>query len=281
MVDVFISYSRENQDRVSLIAERVAALGYDIWWDEELPPHKSYGDVITEKISMAKAAIVVWSRSAVASEWVRAEADVARNQKKLIQTALDEVMPPMPFNQIQFADLQDWNGEDDHRGWRKVKASLEELCGPSAATTPRATAYPMPHDPPPREAVEAAFDRRRRTVPILVGLALTLTAAIAVIAFAWLRSGNGEEPPPVVEQEQEQTTVDEFPLVAVIDDPDGFTYIRLAPSGSAPVVGRVLDGDIFHTRAQNGDWWEIRTGDGVEGFMHRSRIRLIEAGGER
>lgn len=114
MVDVFISYSRDNKDRVATIAQAVEAAGYDVWWDAELPPHRSYGDVITEKIGMAKAAIVVWSQSSAQSEWVRAEADVARNQKKLVQTAIDDVMPPLPFNQIQFAELADWQGEPDH-----------------------------------------------------------------------------------------------------------------------------------------------------------------------
>ena len=133
MVDVFISYSRDNKARVAQIAQAVAAAGYDVWWDAELPPHRSYGDVITEKIGSAKAAIVVWSQTSAQSEWVRAEADVARNQKKLVQTSIDDVMPPLPFNQIQFAELADWNGEPDHRGWRKVLMSLEELCGREAA----------------------------------------------------------------------------------------------------------------------------------------------------
>ena len=60
-----------------------------MWWDADLPPHLSYGEVITAKIGKAKAAIVVWSKESAASEWVRAEADMARNQKKLVQTALD------------------------------------------------------------------------------------------------------------------------------------------------------------------------------------------------
>lgn len=50
-----------------------------MWWDKELPPHLSYGDVITEKIAAAKAAVVVRSATAAKSEWVRAEADMARN----------------------------------------------------------------------------------------------------------------------------------------------------------------------------------------------------------
>ncbi len=162
MVDVFISYSRGNQDAVRRLAEAVKQLGYVVWWDDELPPHLSYGDVITEKIGAAKAAIVVWSEGSISSEWVRAEADLARNQKKLIQTALDDCMPPMPFNQIQFASIGDWDGASDHPGWRKVMASLTALCGPppaEAATGARPAPTlppPLPEVPPPAPQVPPA-----------------------------------------------------------------------------------------------------------------------------
>jgi hypothetical protein len=66
MVDVFISYSRANQPVVRQLAEAVKRLGYSVWWDDELPPHLSYSDVITDKIGSAKAAIVVWSEGAAA-----------------------------------------------------------------------------------------------------------------------------------------------------------------------------------------------------------------------
>ena len=80
MVDVFISYSRTDLAAVTRLAEAVEAEGYDVWWDADLPPHLSYGEVITNKIGDCKAAIVVWSKESAASEWVRAEADMARNQ---------------------------------------------------------------------------------------------------------------------------------------------------------------------------------------------------------
>src|SRR6185295_7053591 len=160
MVDVFISYSRSNQPVVRQLADAVKKLGYSVWWDDELPPHLSYSDVITDKIGAARAAIVVWSEAAAASEWVRAEADVARNQKKLIQTSIDGRMPPMPFNQIQFAAIGDWHGEEDHPGWKKVKASLEALCG---AQTQAAPAPPAPSPP-----TAPASARRPMLLPALV-----------------------------------------------------------------------------------------------------------------
>lgn len=180
MADVFISYARDNQAVVRVLAEAVKRAGYSVWWDDELPPHLSYGDVITEKIGSAKAAIVVWSESAAASEWVRAEADVARNLKKLIQTSIDERQPPMPFNQIQFASIGDWHGEEDHPGWRKVKESLAALCGPAAPTEATARGYAFPAAPPPAAPVRTA-GTPRLLIALLAMLILIILAGGALL----------------------------------------------------------------------------------------------------
>lgn len=186
MVDVFISYSRTDRAMVSLLARAVEAEGYEVWWDADLPPHQSYGDVITAKIGAARAAIVVWSAQAVKSEWVRAEADMARNQKKLVQTALDNVMPPLPFNQIQFAEIGDWRGEPDHPGWRKVKASLADLCGREPEPPGEARRFAVPPvlaspAPPPAVASKA---------PLFAGIGIAVVAiAIAAGVSIGQRSG--------------------------------------------------------------------------------------------
>ena len=191
MVDVFISYSRTDLAAVTRLAEAVEAAGYDVWWDADLPPHMSYGDVITAKIGAAKAAIVVWSSASVQSEWVRAEADVARNQKKLIQTALDDVMPPLPFNQIQFAEIGDWQGEPDHPGWRKVKVSLAELCGRPEQASAAVAAPRQPRvSPQPAASPTPASKSSRR---LLYG-ALALIGAVVVLG-AGIQLGRGTAGP--------------------------------------------------------------------------------------
>ncbi len=179
MVDVFISYSRTDLAAVTRLAEAVEAEGYDVWWDADLPPHLSYGDVITAKIGMAKAAIVVWSKESAASEWVRAEADMARNQKKLVQTALGDVMPPLPFNQIQFAEMGGWHGEADHPGWRKVKASLAELCGRTPETVARTE---RPAAPQAANVAPPAQAGTSRWLPY----ASLGVAVIAVLVAGWV-----------------------------------------------------------------------------------------------
>lgn len=108
-------------------------LGYRVWRDDELPAHRAYADVIEERLKAAKAVVVLWSAEATKSQWVRAEADAARSGGTIVQGILDGTIPPMPFNQIQCADLSDWSGEPHAAGWRKLVASVEALAGPSKA----------------------------------------------------------------------------------------------------------------------------------------------------
>ena len=298
MVDVFISYSRDNKARVADIAAAVTAAGYDVWWDAELPPHRSYGDVITEKIGNAKAAIVVWSHASAQSEWVRAEADVARNQKKLVQTAIDDVMPPLPFNQIQFADLRDWNGDPGHSAWRKVLMSLEELCGREAVvvsppTQVTARAFETAAPSPASDAQSAPAPQKSSSTALTLAWVLVCLAVVAIALLAWkllqpaaepstaapaaavapAERGTGEAPGAA-----EAAPAEAFTLAAVIDDPDGFTNIRSGASTQAAIVGKVLEGETFLTYKQPGPWWRVRKDDGTNGFMFRKYIRLVEGG---
>src|SRR5580698_8127063 len=129
MSDVFISYARSTEKQAEQVAEALRALGYNIWRDDELPAHRAYTEVIEERLKTAKAVVVIWSAEAVKSQWVRSEADRAREAGKLVQLSVDGARLPMPFDQIQCADLGGWNGDKEAAGWRKVVDSLGELVG--------------------------------------------------------------------------------------------------------------------------------------------------------
>jgi adenylate cyclase len=133
MSDVFVSYARPTERQARQIGETLRGLGYAVWRDDELPAHRAYSEVIEERIKSAKAVLVLWSADAAKSQWVRAEADAAREAGTLVQVSMDGSIPPMPFNQIQCADLSNWAGDTTSQGWQKVESSIALLVGPVAA----------------------------------------------------------------------------------------------------------------------------------------------------
>jgi adenylate cyclase len=137
MSTVFISYARPDEPLASTIADGLREDGFEVWRDDELPAHRPYAEVIEERLNGASAVVVLWSAEAAKSHWVRAEADTARAALTLVQASLDGTVPPMPFNQIQCADLKGWDGQRTSSGWRKLIASVDELAGSPVDTAPR------------------------------------------------------------------------------------------------------------------------------------------------
>ncbi len=135
MTDVFISYAREWEADAEAVERALRSAGYSVWRDNALPVHRPYGDVIEEHLTLARAVVVLWSEAASRSEWVRSEADKARKLGKLVQATLDLTLPPMPFDQLQCADLR--GGPANTTGWNRVLESVAHL-----------HAAPRPPDPP-------------------------------------------------------------------------------------------------------------------------------------
>ncbi len=137
MTHVFVSYARSTEAQAQQVADALRSLGHEVWRDDELPAHRPYSEVIEERLQAAGAVVVMWSAEAVKSQWVRAEADAAREKGTLVQVSVDGTVPPMPFNQIQCADLKGWDGDVSAPGWRKVEGSVSALVGASSGPVPR------------------------------------------------------------------------------------------------------------------------------------------------
>ena len=175
MADVFLSYARPSANAAKLVAEGLRACGYSVWFDESLPAHRAYSEVIEEQLESAAAVLVLWSDEAARSQWVRSEANRARETGRLIQVRLDNSRLPMPFDQVQCADLGRWRGDPDDRPWRNVVASVAALCD---------------REPTKGLRRRTSFASRRR---MLIGGASV--AAIAAVGFpAWRGFGPGRVP---------------------------------------------------------------------------------------
>ena len=148
MAEIFISYARSDETAAKAVADALSRSGRTVWRDDQLPAHRAYSEVIEERLRAAKAVVVLWSANAAASQWVRAEADTARTAGTLVQATLDGSIPPLPFNQIQCADLSGWSGDPDSPGWYKLAGSIEALA---------------PAEPPPK-----ASDARKHKAELSV-----------------------------------------------------------------------------------------------------------------
>jgi adenylate cyclase len=154
MADVFVSYARPQEEQARQMADALRAAGYDVWRDDELPAHRTYGEVIEERLATAKAVLVLWSADAFKSQWVRAEADIAREAGTLVQVTFDGKLPPLPFNQIQCANLNGWDGTQESAEWRKVEGSIASLVKANAAES----ASPLASDGKPLSICVVPFE---------------------------------------------------------------------------------------------------------------------------
>ena len=157
MADLFISYAREDKPRAEALANALSGLGYEVFWDPEIPPGQSWADYLESKLRQCKAMLVLWSSQSVGSQWVREEARIGRDAGKLIPVLLDNASPPFGFGEVQAANLTDWEGEADHADWKRLLDAISRRTGHaaegSAAISPRATPQAAaPATPPPQPA---------------------------------------------------------------------------------------------------------------------------------
>lgn len=110
MADVFVSYASEDRERVRPLAEALESRGLSVWWDRALAAGDDYAAVIARELDAAKAVVVVWSTTSVASPWVRDEAGRARDAGRLVPAMIDAVEIPLGFGQVHTEDLTAWNG---------------------------------------------------------------------------------------------------------------------------------------------------------------------------
>jgi class 3 adenylate cyclase/tetratricopeptide (TPR) repeat protein len=150
VADIFISYARATAQAAELACAALRRAGYSVWFDAELQLHRAYTHQIEEQLAEARAVLVLWSADATRSEWVLSEANRAREERKLVQATLEPVRLPMPFDQLQCADLLNWRGEADARGWQSALATIATLVSQTTPTpiTPR----PPSHQNRPRES---------------------------------------------------------------------------------------------------------------------------------
>ena len=132
MPDIFISYKTEERPTAVQLAARFTEAGYDVWWDAALLAGSRFEDEIALVLNASRAVVVLWSRKSAASDWVKAEAESARQQNKALPVVIDDLPHdglPLLFRGVHVADLRNWGGDADHPGFQQLAKSLKERLG--------------------------------------------------------------------------------------------------------------------------------------------------------
>src|SRR5215831_12483224 len=108
MTDIFISYSKADHMLALKLSAFLEAEGWSVWWDRNLSAGEAYRDEIMQKLSAARAVIVIWTQSSVKSDWARAEAGRAKAEGKLIPVKTSDLTYadiPLPFGEMHTENI--------------------------------------------------------------------------------------------------------------------------------------------------------------------------------
>ncbi len=184
MADVFISYSRADQARAAALAAAIEQDGRSSWWDRQLPSGADHSTGIEREIDAAASVVVAWSKTARDSLWVRAEANEALDQGKLVQINLDGAKLPLPFTMLHFIDFSHWGGTPEQPPWPQLRSRIEPAAG--ATSDERAVGRrPDPGGIPIFAGPEPALQGFERAATLGWGaLATAALLALCVLAVA-------------------------------------------------------------------------------------------------
>lgn len=131
--DIFLSYSRVDQNRARPFVKAFEAAGLSVWWDPHLKSGEAYDEVTEAALRDARAVVVLWSDTSVSSRWVRAEATVADRKKTLMPVMIDAADRPIMFELVQTADLIDWRGNSDDTDFQAFLKDVRRRVDKTAA----------------------------------------------------------------------------------------------------------------------------------------------------
>jgi tetratricopeptide (TPR) repeat protein len=194
MATLFLSYSRDDADRVHPLAAALEREGHKVWWDRHISGGQEFSDAIERALESAEAVIVCWTAHSVRSAWVRDEAAAGRDSGRLVPVSLDGTSPPLGFRQYQTIDLSTWNGRAQSHALDPLKRAIAEKT--SGAPRPDQAA------PPPVVRSRVRFEPRW----VLASVAALTAIVGGAFLYSRVSAGSGNVDPKV--------TVGQFALVS-------------------------------------------------------------------
>jgi hypothetical protein len=174
---LFISYSHEDKPVAQQVAEALSQRGYDVFWDAKIPPGTTFDTYIFENLKGSNAVIVLWSKHSIDSDYVKEEAEYAKNRRMLVPLNIDGTDLPFGFTRIQATDISGWHGAAQEGRWETVVNSIEAILsrdsdpdGQSERTTHETLSVEHGEDRPEDQRLQVNVAATLATVIVLIML---------------------------------------------------------------------------------------------------------------
>lgn len=179
MASVFLSYDHDDAAKARPIAVALEKAGHSVWWDLHIRSGSQFSKVIEQSLNDADVVVVLWSKDAVESNWVRDEAAAGRDTGRLVPVTLDGTIPPLGFRQFQTINFSGWKGRRTPRAFRKLLIDIETTATAEGDDSGRASI----------SVAEAETTPRWHSMWLPIAIALAVVAAGSVWLLA--RQPNG------------------------------------------------------------------------------------------
>src|SRR5438034_625209 len=112
MADIFLSYAHEDSESAAaMIKAFESSEEWSVWYDRDIRPASTWSSVLENELERARCVVMLWSRHAIQSDWVRREGMAGLDRAVLVPVLVGEADIPEVFGAIQFADLTRWDGD--------------------------------------------------------------------------------------------------------------------------------------------------------------------------
>jgi TolB-like protein len=181
-VQLFFSYSRTDQKQAMPLIRALEQLGFAVWWDGLLEGGDNFLPTTEAALQNADAVVVLWSKTSIDSHWVRDEATVGRDRRRLVPLSMDGSLPPLGFRQFQVIDVSKWHGKANAPELKRIASAIAAVCGAPAAGSGPAQNGNAPAQIGNGPALAGSTTRRN----LLIGAAF-LAGGGGIAAWRWLR----------------------------------------------------------------------------------------------